>query len=139
MQDLLGKLNYKGQDRIAVINAGESFMKTLSGSLPEVRIDTGIDPRYPYSFIVLFVEKVADIEHHAPMAVHNLMADGILWFFYPKRTSGIATDIDRDHGWDALTGAGLRGVRLVSFDNDWSGFRFRNIKYIKSMQDRTAR
>lgn len=139
MQELLVKLNYKGQDRVAVINADDSFIKTVSGMLPGVRIDTRIDPRYPYSFIILFVSKVADIEYHSPMAVHNLMADGILWFFYPKKSSGKTTDIDRDHGWDALTSAGLRGVRLISVDDEWSGFRFRNIKYIKSTQDRTAR
>src|SRR5512133_3585664 len=139
MQDLLEKLNYKGQDRIAVINAEESFMKVISGALVNVKIDKGIDPRYPYSFIILFVKKVSDIEFHAPMAVHNLMADGILWFFYPKRTSGkYESDIDRDHGWDALTSAGLKGVRLISVDADWSGFRFRNIKYIKSAQERPA-
>lgn len=140
MQDLLVKLNYKGQDRIAVINAEESFFNLISGMLKNARIDTRIDPRYPYSFIILFVKKITDVEYHAPMAVHNLMADGILWFCFPKKTSGkYKSDIDRDHGWEALTNAGLRGVRMISLDDDWSGFRFRNIKYIKSLQDRPER
>jgi hypothetical protein len=140
MQELLVKLNYKGQDRIAIINSEEGFLEMISAALKNVTIDTRIDPRYPYSFIILFVQKITEVEYHAPMAVHNLMADGILWFFYPKKTSGkYKSDVDRDHGWEALTNAGLRGVRMISVDEDWSGLRFRNIRYIKSTHDRSSR
>jgi hypothetical protein len=133
MNHLLEKLNYKGQVRIAVINAEENVFLTLSANLNEVLIDREIDPRYPYEFIILFVTKVSEIENIAPMALHNLVADGILWFCYPKKTSKkYKSDIDRDHGWDLLNEAGLMGVRMVSIDEDWSAFRFRNSKYIKS-------
>lgn len=133
MNHLLEKLNYKGQERIAVINAEDYVFHALSANLEEVKIDREIDPRYPYEFIILFVTKVSEIEHTAPMALHNLVADGILWFCYPKKTSKkYKSDIDRDHGWDLLNEAGLMGVRLVSIDEDWSAFRFRNSKYIKS-------
>jgi hypothetical protein len=133
MNHLLEKLNYKGQERIAVINAEETVFLTLSANLKEVIIDRDIDPRYPYEFIILFVTKVSEIEHIAPMALHNLVADGILWFCYPKKTSKkYKSDIDRDHGWDLLKESGLMGVRMVSIDADWSAFRFRNSKYIKS-------
>jgi hypothetical protein len=80
MKDLLKKLNYKGQSRIALINAEESFFVTFSNELNCVVIDKEIDPRYPYSFMVLFVKSVSDVEHLTPMALHNLMADGVLWF-----------------------------------------------------------
>ena len=69
------------------------------------------------------------------MALHNLMADGILWFCYPKKTSKkYRTDLDRDHGWKSLNDSGLFGVRMVSIDDDWSAFRFRNAKFIKSFK-----
>jgi hypothetical protein len=135
MADLLDKLNYKGQGRIAVINAEEKFIKYFSDTLKNVTIDQKIDPRYPYSFIVLFVKTINEVNHLAPVAVHNLLADGILWFCYPKKTSKKhQSEIDRDHGWKSLTNAGLRGVRMISVDDDWSGLRFRNIKFIKSAQ-----
>jgi len=135
MKELLSKLNYKGQERIALINSDESFYHSISEELTGVIIDREIDPRYPYSFIILFVKSVSEVEHLTPMALHNLLADGILWFCYPKKSSKTYhTDLDRDHGWKTLNDSGLHGVRMVSIDNDWSAFRFRNARYIKSFK-----
>jgi hypothetical protein len=133
MKELLSKLNYKGQERIALINAEENFIHLLSNELKGVVIDKEIDPRYPYSFIVLFVKSVTEVERFTPMTLHNLMADGILWFCYPKKSSKkYQTDLDRDHGWKTLTDAGFQGVRMIAMDDDWSAFRFRNARFIKS-------
>ena len=52
MMKLLEKLNYKGQERIAVINAEENFISSLADELKNVIIDKEIDPRYPYDFII---------------------------------------------------------------------------------------
>jgi len=135
MKELLRKLNYKGQERIALINAEEDFAFSLSVELDSVVIDNEIDPRYPYSFIILFVKSISEVEHLTPIALHNLMADGILWFCYPKKSSKkYNTDLDRDHGWKTLNDSGLYGIRMVSVDNDWSAFRFRNARYIKSFK-----
>jgi hypothetical protein len=137
MKDLLDKLNYKGQERIAVINAEESFIISLSGDLKNVMIDKEIDPRYPYDFIILFVKSVSEVQSLTPNALHNLLADGVLWFCYPKKTSKkYSSDIDRDHGWKALNDSGLFGIRVASIDEDWSALRFRNAKYIKSTHKR---
>jgi hypothetical protein len=131
--NLLGKLNYKGQERIAVINAEESFNISLSVELKDAKIDKEIDPRYPYDFIIIFVKSVSEVDFFTPMILHNLMADGVLWFCYPKKTSKkYSSDIDRDHGWKALTDSGLHGIRMVAIDADWSAMRFRNAKFIKS-------
>lgn len=131
MKDLLNKLNYKGQKRIAVINADESFLNTLAKVISDVQIDVEIDQRYPYEFMLIFVKLVSEIELLAPKALHNLISDGILWFAYPKKTSKIyASDIDRDHGWEVLIDRGLDKVRQVAINDIWSALRFRNIRYI---------
>ena len=65
------------------------------------------------------------------------MADGILWFCYPKKTSKkYNSEIDRDHGWKVLNDSGFYGIRLVAIDENWSALRFRNKKYIKSASGR---
>ena len=139
MTDILVKLNYKGQNRIAVINAEADFFDLISKLLPDVIIDGIIDPRFPYSYIILFVKSKSDIDHLTPVALHNLTADGTLWFCYPKKTSKkYSVDIDRDHGWDALNNSGFRGIRMVSVDDNWSALRFRNVKYIKSAKGTTG-
>ena len=58
MDALLAKLNYKGQKRIAVINAPGKFIEYFKNSLKDVRIDKEIDPRFPYEFLILFVSLV---------------------------------------------------------------------------------
>jgi hypothetical protein len=137
MEALLAKLNYKGQKRIAVINAPGKFVEYFENTLKEVRIDKEIDPRFPYEFLILFVSLVSEVESLAPKALHNLISDGILWFAYPKkRSKKISSDIDRDHGWEILTERGLDKVRLVSLDDEWSALRFRNVRFIKSTHGR---
>lgn len=137
MTDLLKKLNYKGQARIAVINSDNDFENYLNAVIPETRIDTVIDPRFPYSFIILFVKKSSEVTLLSQVAIHNLIADGILWFCYPKKTSkNIKTDLSRENGWKSLYDSGFYGVRMVSVDDTWSAIRFRNIKYIKSTSGR---
>jgi hypothetical protein len=137
MKNLLDKLNYKGQKRISVINTEETFIHSISSELHDVVIDRQIDPRYPYQFIIIFVKSVSEVEMFVPITLHNLMADGVLWFCYPKKTSKkYRSDIDRDHGWKALNDSGLYGIRLVAIDEDWSALRFRNKKYIKSTSER---
>jgi hypothetical protein len=132
MTELLVKLNYKSQQRVAVINADEEIITKIFDDSIDIVIDRKIDPRYPYGFMIIFARNKADIEKLTPQALHNLVADGVLWFCYPKKTSTkYRTDVDRDHGWDTLNDSGLRVVRIVSIDDDWSAMKFRNIKYIK--------
>jgi hypothetical protein len=133
MNDLLKKLNYNGNKRIAIINAEEFLLAELTKGLIDIIIDREIDQRCPYEYIMAFVRSVAEVEDFAPIALHNLTADGILWFCYPKKTSKkYATGPERDRGWKSMNDAGFYGIRLVSIDKDWSALRFRNVKFIKS-------
>ncbi len=139
MNKLLEKLHYKGNDRIAVLNAEESFIASHFMEISKMTIDREIDPRFPYDFILIFVRNQAEVEAYTPIALHNLLCDGVLWFCYPKKTSrAFSADIDRDHGWKTLNDAGFHGIRMVSIDDDWSAMRFRNIKFIKAISGRFA-
>ncbi len=137
MKELLKKLNYREHKRIAVINAEESFFNDVAKTLKNIIIDKEIDQRCPYEFMIFFVTSVKDVNNLAPAALHNLSADGVLWFCYPKKSSKkYSSDLERDHGWNALNDAGLHGIRMVAIDADWSALRFRNVKYIKSTSER---
>jgi hypothetical protein len=137
MNSLLRKLNYKGQQRIAIINAGEDFLNSFGKELETIKIDREIDQRYPYEFMILFVKTISEVEVHAPNVLHNLSYDGIVWFVYPKKSSKkYSSDITRDNGWEVLISRGFDKVRQISVDEDWTGLRFRNIKFIKSAQVR---
>lgn len=134
MKDLLEKLNYKGQERIALINAENNCTILISNEVKDIKIDREIDPRYPYDFIIIFVRSISEVDSFAPVALHNLVADGILWLCFPKKTSNRCdTDLDRNHGWNTLKNSGFQNVRVVNIDENWYAMRFRNIKFIKSI------
>lgn len=137
MKELLDKLNYKGNKRIAVLNSEDNFFRAVSNELQGVITDPEIDQRCPYEFMIIFVKSVDELENIAPIALHNLTADGILWFCYPKKSSKkYSSDLERDKGWKVLNDAGFHGIRMVSVDDDWSAMRFRNSKFIKSLTGR---
>jgi hypothetical protein len=133
MDDILKKLKYGDQERIAVLNAPAEFRERIAGLLPEVQIDTQINARYLYDFMIAFTPGSSDVEKIGPACVHNLSDDGKLWMAYPKGTSRrYVSDINRDRGWDIVEETGFRRVSQVALDNDWSALRFRNVKYVRS-------
>lgn len=129
---MLSKLNYKGHNRIAIINAGEKFLEEVSDKHGGVIIDTEIDQRCPYNFMIIFVTTIREVSDISPVALHNLTADGTLWFCYPKKYSKkFSTEPERYNVWKSIDDMGFHGTRKVSLDENWSAIRFRNKKHIK--------
>ena len=132
MDDILKKLKYKEQNRIAVLNAPEEFRDRISGLLPDVQIDTEINARYLYDFMIAFTPGSNEVKKIGPACIHNLSDDGKLWMAYPKGAAKKnATDINRDRGWETVEETGFRRVSQVAIDKDWSALRFRNARYVK--------
>ena len=60
-----------------------------------------------------------------PTALDAVVFDGLLWVSYPKGSSGVETDLNRDILWEKLLSKGIRPVTQVSIDKVWSAIRFR--------------
>ncbi len=132
MHNLLKKLNYKGQERICIVNSHNGFVEELLKTMPPLRVDREIDPKYLYEFFLIFVEYEVDLFDTVPQSIHNLADDGVLWFAYPKKSSkNYDSDISRDKGWGLVSSHGFEPVRQVSINDDWSALRFRHARYIK--------
>jgi hypothetical protein len=81
--------------------------------------------------VLAFVRTTADVARHAQALADAASGpDGLAWAAYPKRSSGVETDITRDRGWDALRAAGLQPVRQVAIDDTWSALRFRRPEHV---------
>ena len=132
MKKLLEKLNYKDQQRIALLNADDKFRKRLAATLKCITVDAEIDQRFPYHFMMIFVKNIAEVDQITYEVIHNLSDDGILWFCFPKKTSKkFETDLSKDFGWQSLNDSGFHRRRIVTVNTDWSALRFRHEKYIK--------
>jgi hypothetical protein len=60
-----------------------------------------------------------------------LHVNGKLWIAYPKTTSKIASDLNRDCSWYLLTSNGYEGVAQVALDHVWSAIWFKKGEHIK--------
>ncbi|WP_274650049.1 YdeI/OmpD-associated family protein [Paenibacillus humicola] len=78
-----------------------------------------------FDFVLLFARDTAALNESAPLALKAVKRDGLLWICYPKGTSKMKSDLNRDRGWAAVASEGWEGVSLVSFDEIWSAMRFR--------------
>jgi hypothetical protein len=120
---LVKKLKIKPGQRIIVLNPPSGYIAKLKDLPDGVELVSELDGTF--DFIQLFVNNVAELEEFAPKAINALKYDGIFWICYPKRSSKIKTDINRDVGWEVIDRVNLKGVAQISIDETWSALRFR--------------
>lgn len=66
-----------------------------------------------------------------------LRHDSKLWVAYPKQTSKIVSDLNRDCSWDYLVNNGYGGVSLETIDNVWNAMRFKKVVVDEVIADTT--
>jgi hypothetical protein len=127
---LVKKLQLKPDLRTLFLNAPEGYVESL-GPLPEgvARVD---GPPGTLDFVQLFVRDSAELALFAPVALAAIKRDGVFWISYPKKSSGVVSDLTRDEGWAPITAAGLRPVTQIAVDETWSAVRWRPIELVKS-------
>jgi len=88
--------------------------------------------REPYDVVLLFCPMTADLERRWPAAYRRITMAGALWVAWPKRSSGVRTDLtENDVRSYALT-HGLVDVKVAAIDETWSG-----LKLVRRLADRT--
>lgn len=122
-QTIAQKMYIKPGSRILLINPPEGYLQQIS-PLPEgATVETTANGTY--DVVQSFMKNQAEVDALAPLALEALKPEGRLWLCYPKGTSKIKSDINRDKGWDVVTNAGWGGIRLISLDDTWSALMFR--------------
>ena len=120
---LAKKLLIKPNQSIMVMNAPAGYLDKLrplpAGARLLDRADTPVD------FIQFFVKDSQELEKNAPVVIKAVKEDGLLWVCYPKGSSKVKTDLNRDILWAAMAKFGLAGVSMVSLDEVWSAMRLR--------------
>ncbi len=94
----------------------------LLGPLPD-RIDLKKQLRGNFDFIHAFCDRQADLSARLPRWREHLAPTGMLWVSWPKKASGISTDITEDVIRDAALGIGLVDIKVAAVDEVWSGLK----------------
>lgn len=128
---LLKKLLVKPGQRLLVLNAPTGYVERLTPLPDGATLAQTPDGRY--DAVHVFVASQADLARLWPTARDALTPGGLMWLAYPKKTSGIKTDIHRDAGWDVVAADEWLGVTQIAIDDTWSALRFRPAADIPSL------
>jgi hypothetical protein len=115
------KLGIKAGHEVAFVRAPGDFEGTL-GELPDgVRVKSRATR--PLDVIVFFVTRRAELERRFERLAAALDPAGGLWVAWPKRASGVATDMTEDVARDVGVAHGLVDNKVCAIDDVWSGLR----------------
>jgi len=118
---LVDKLGIKPRTQIAILNPPRGFRATL-GKLPAgVRVTSRVNGTYP--LIHFFTRDRAVLEKEIAELLRALEPDGALWISWPKKSSGVETDITEDVVRAVALPTGLVDVKVAAVDDVWSGLK----------------
>jgi hypothetical protein len=122
VEGLLKKLRYK-EGPAAILNPPEGY---------ELGIETD-NGEEKLNFVQLFVNNRLELENWLPRAIPRLNDDAIFWVTYPKQSSKVKTDINRDSLAEIVKDISTyRPVSAVAVDEKWSAMRLREKEKVKS-------
>jgi hypothetical protein len=120
---LARKLGIGDGDEIALIGAPERFEDTL-GELPDVAsVHTDLVDDARYDVIVAFVTERAELEADLPRLRARMAPACGLWIAFPKRASGLPTDMTDHVIRDVALPTGLVDNKVCAIDDTWTGVR----------------
>ena len=118
---LVKKLGIKPSHRLALLNSPPRFDETL-GALPaDVKVVRHL--RSPCDVLVFFTKSLAELEKQFTRLMQSLEPDGGLWVAWPKKASGVATDVTEDAIRATALAGGLVDNKVCAIDETWSGLR----------------
>jgi hypothetical protein len=117
------KLQLKPGQAVVILNAPTGYLHILTLELKENTLSTEV--REKAEAVILFVNSLAEAKDLVPGAIGVVKAGGLVWVAYPKGTSKVKADVNRDSLWETVKVTGWRPVRLIALDDIWSVMRFR--------------
>ena len=117
---LVRKLGIKPDSRLVLIGAPQGFRAELIGLPDGVRIATRLQGSPDLA--IWFVSTRREVEGRMPQ-VASAMGQG-LWVAWPKKASGVVTDVTEDTIRNAGLAHGIVDYKVCAIDAVWSGLKF---------------
>lgn len=127
---LVKKLGIKPGARILLVQPPRDYLARLVGPLPEGARVLRAGTR-DIDFAQLFVTRASDLDARFPKLRDALTQAGMLWVSWPKRSSGVETDVDENVVRATGLRHGLVDVKVCAVDETWSG-----LKFVRRLKDR---
>ncbi len=115
------KLGIKSWTRVKTRNAPANYQQLL-GPLPnDVQLSSRL--RRPVDLVHVFSIARAQLVAELRRAVDEIEQDGAVWVSWPKKASGVRTDITEDVIREVAFPLGLVDVKVCAVDETWSGLK----------------
>ena len=118
---LAKKLGITEGKRVAYPDAAPGFEELL-GDLP-VGVSVRSRLAGPLDVIVFFTRRRADLERRLPALRRAMDPAAGLWIAWPKRASGVDTDMTEDVARELALANKLVDNKVCAIDETWSGLR----------------
>lgn len=129
---LAKKLGIKEGSRIALVNAPKDFESEL-GELPH-RVEFVKRPTKSLDIVLFFVVTERALARDFAKLAGKLVTNGMIWIAWPKKSSGVMTDLSFECVQRIGLDAGLVDVKICAIDETWSG-----LKFVYRLKDRASR
>ena len=117
------KLGIKPGSAVALLGAPDGFVERTLGALPE-GATIGRSSRSAFNVGLLFARSKADLARRFPAAAKAMGEPGALWILWPKKASGVVTDLAENAVRDVGLCGGLVDYKVAAIDATWSGLCF---------------
>jgi len=115
------KLGIKPGTRVKVRGAPAHYADLLA-PLPEGAIASS-RLRPPFDILHVFTKSRAKLQTELQLGIQEIPQDGALWVSWPKKASGVETDVTEDVVRELALPMGLVDVKVCAVDETWSGLK----------------
>ncbi|HVO63628.1 MAG TPA: DUF3052 family protein [Terriglobales bacterium] len=123
------KLGIKPGFKVALSPLPSDVHKDLEAALGNC--DMATKSNVPLDLVLNFVTKKKDLLAAFLRWASRLTPAGMLWIAWPKKSSGVETDLDENKIRDIGLAAGLVDVKVCAISETWSG-----LKFVRRVKDR---
>jgi hypothetical protein len=122
------KLGIRDGFRVALVDSPQAVVKELKPSLDKCEIADG---KSPLDFAIVFTSSRAALAKEFKRIARQLTPAGMLWISWPKKSSGVRTDLNENLVREIGLAAGLVDVKVCAVTDVWSG-----LKFVRRLKDR---
>ena len=115
------KLGIKPGLAVVTINAPANYRRLL-GATPEGVTFSG-RLKSNSDFVHVFIKKRSELAKRLPVLRKKIADIGTVWVCWPKRSSGVSTDVTEDVVRDVALPLGFVDVKVCAIDETWSGLK----------------
>jgi hypothetical protein len=129
---LAKKLGIKEGAHVVLASAPKGFVREL-GELP-AQVSFVTRSSKPVDIVLLFAKSESGLKKDFVKMAKSLSPSGMLWVAWPKKSSGVPTDLSFNNVQRVGLEAGLVDVKICAVNEVWSG-----LKFVYRLKDRPGR